>query len=323
MQTILVLALDGVMDSSLAITLDTLRVAQSIAERTDSPARLRVIVAGHKANVTTGGGMRLATDTTFKKALAGKTRPDWVIVPGLGWNSEAEIVSRFAGRDAREAVELLQAMDRRGVKIGASCSAVFLLAGAGLLEGRAVTMTWWLARLFRRHHPGVRLDEARMLVRDGNYVTAGSAFAQLDLVLAVVTETMGASIAHLCSRYLLIDQRPSQARYMIQEHVRSSDPVVVAAERWIDANLAEPISVAALSAKLAVSPKTLARRIEEATGASPVKLIQRRRLMRAAHLIETTTLSVEAIAAKVGYQDGTSLRKLVKREFGTTPGALR
>src|SRR4051812_39294300 len=107
MQTILVLALDGVMDSSLAITLDTLRVAQSIAERTDSPARLRVIVAGHKANLTTGGGMRLTTDTTFKKAMAGKTRPDWIIVPGLGWNSEAEIVSRFAGRDAREAVELL------------------------------------------------------------------------------------------------------------------------------------------------------------------------------------------------------------------------
>ena len=110
---------------------------------------------------------------------------------------------------------------------------------------------------------------------------------------------------------------------MIQEHIRSTDPVVVAAERWIDANLSSPISVTALSAQLAVSPKTLARRIEEATGVSPVKLIQRRRLMRAAHLIETTTLSVEAIAAKVGYQDGTSLRKLVKREFGTTPGALR
>jgi len=323
MQTILVLALDGVMDSSLAITLDTLRAAQAFAQRRDTPARIRVVVAGHHATVTTGGGLRLSADTTFKKMMAGKTRPDWILVPGLGWNSDAEITSRFAGRDAVEAMALLQTMDKRGVKIGASCSAVFLLAGTGLLDERAATMTWWLASNFRRRYPAVRLDEARMLVRDGSYLTAGSAFAQLDLVLAVVAETMGASIAHLCSHYLLIDQRPSQALYMIQEHVRSSDPVVVAAERWIDANLASPISVSALSSKLAVSPKTLARRIEQATGASPVKLIQRRRLMRARHLIETTTLSVEAIAAKVGYQDGTSLRKLVKREFGITPGALR
>ena len=96
-----------------------------------------------------------------------------------------------------------------------------------------------------------------------------------------------------------------------------------AADHWIDAHWAEPISVQTLSSELAVSAKTLARRIEAATGVSPIKFIQRRRLSRAAHLIETTTLSIEAVAAQVGYRDSTALRKLIKREFGMTPSSLR
>jgi transcriptional regulator GlxA family with amidase domain len=114
-----------------------------------------------------------------------------------------------------------------------------------------------------------------------------------------------------------------RARYMIQAHTQQVDPTVIAAERWIDTHLSEPISITALAAALAVSPKTLARRIDAATGVSPVKFIQRRRLVHVAHLIASTSLSIEAIAAKVGYQDGTALRKLVRREFGTTPAALR
>jgi transcriptional regulator GlxA family with amidase domain len=169
----------------------------------------------------------------------------------------------------------------------------------------------------------VKLDEARMLVRDGRFTTAGSAFAQLDLALAIVTDTMGPAIADLCSRYLLIDQRTSQARYMIQSHVRHVDPTVIAAEQWIDANLGEPVTVTDLAAALAVSPKTLARRLVAATGVSTIQFLQRRRVLKAAHLIETTSMTIEAIAATVGYQDGTALRKLIKRELGTTPASLR
>jgi len=78
-----------------------------------------------------------------------------------------------------------------------------------------------------------------------------------------------------------------------------------------------------LSSELAMSSRTLARKIQSATGISPVKFIQRRKLMHAVHLIETTSMPIDAVAEKIGYQDGTALRKLVKREFGTTPGGLR
>lgn len=322
MKTILVLALDGAMDSCLAITVDTIRAAQAILERGGKAGSVRLVVAGYRRTVRAGNGMRMDADLTFSDAAAGGVRPDWIVVPGLGLTSDGAISARLARKDAQAAMTLLrQAPPSTG--IAASCSAVFLLAQAGLLAARHATMTWWLAQVFRSRYPDVKLDESKMLVRDGPFLTAGSAFAQLDLTLALVADTMGTSVAHLCSRYLLIDERPSQARYMIRSHMQHADPTVIAAERWIDAHLSGPISITGLAAALAVSPKTLSRRLDAATGMSPLKFIQRRRLLQASHLIETTNKSIEAIAAEVGYQDGTALRKLVKREFGTTPAALR
>lgn len=311
------------MDSGLAIALDTLKTGSAFLAGRGGKEQIRLVVAGYRKGIQTGAGLRLTVDMTFKEIIESRLKPNWVVVPGAGPTSEKEIAARLEKNDAIEAMRLLQVLGKAKVKISAACSSVFILAEAGLLSGRAATTTWWLSQIFRTRYPDIKLDETKMLVRDGQYLTAGSAFAQLDLALAIVTDTMGASIAHLCSRYLLIDQRPSQARYMMQMHVQHIDPTVLAAERWIDAHLSMPISVATLSSELAVSSRTLARKIQSATGISPVKFIQRRKLMRAVHLIETTLMSIDAVAEKIGYQDGTALRKLVKREFGTTPGALR
>ncbi|QDZ27226.1 GlxA family transcriptional regulator [Noviherbaspirillum sp. UKPF54] len=323
MQTILILALDGVMDSGLSITLDTLKAGCTFLAGAGRKDKIRIVTAGYKKCIKTGAGLRLTADMTFKEVIASRSKPNWIVLPGAGLTSDKEITARLAKKDAIEAMRLLQACGKAQSKISAACSSVFLLAESGMLSGCAATTTWWLSQIFRTRYPDIRLDESRMLVRDGQFLTAGSAFAQLDLALAIVADTMGASIAHLCSRYLLIDQRTSQARYMIQTHMQHMDQTVLAAERWIDAHLSVPISVTALSSELAMSGRTLARRIQLATGVSPVKFIQRRKLMHAVHLIETTALSIDAIAEKIGYQDGTALRKLVKREFGTTPGGLR
>lgn len=322
MKKLLILALDGVMDSSLAITLDTLRTARAFRERMGLSAGPEWSVTSHRKTIRTGGGLRLEADCTFREVLDGGVRAEWLIVPGLGMTSERAIATRLGQKDALAAMELLR-QRRVARRIAASCSAVFLLAEAGLLDGRAATTTWWLAQTFRERYPDVRLDETRMLVRDGPCLTAGSAFAQLDLALAIVTATMGAEIANLCARYLLIDRRASQARYMIQSHIRHVDATVIAAERWIDANLSTPITITALAAAVALSPKTLARRITAATGLSPVRFLQRRRVMEAVHLIESTAMTVDDVATRVGYQDATALRKIIKRELGTTPSTLR
>jgi transcriptional regulator GlxA family with amidase domain len=321
MKTITVLVLDGVFDSSLSITLDTLRTAQSIQAARGAAPQVQVRTVAAKAYVMTGGGLRMKADLQLRQVK--QPASDWIIVPGLGYHSNGEFDACFARSDAMQAMDWLAAAGAGKAKIAASCSSAFLLAEAGLLDGRKATTAWWLAPAFRARYPAVMLDEARMLVRDGPCLTAGAALSQLDLMLAIVSDVFGKSVAHLCSRYLLIDQRASQARYMMRDHLAHEDKAVIAAERWIDAHLAQPITVTALSSELALSPKTLARRIKAGTGVSPIKFIQRRRLSHAAHLLETTALSVEAVAAQVGYQDSTALRKLIKQEFGVTPSTLR
>ncbi|TFW09794.1 helix-turn-helix domain-containing protein [Oxalobacteraceae bacterium OM1] len=318
MKNIVILALDGMMDSGLAITLDVLRTAAAL----QSNSGLDIRVAGYGKSVGAGSGMQLACDLRLGDPAKWPVRPDWIVVPGMGMTSDAAASERLQQRDARAAMALLRSLPG-STQLGVACSSVFLLAEAGLLAGCRATTTWWLASVFRRRYPDVRLDETRMLVRDGRFLTAGSAFAQLDLMLAIVGELGGVSAAELCARYLLIDQRPSQARYMVPTHTQQADPTVAAAERWIDAHLAEPVSIAELAAALALSPKTLSRRVHAAVGISPLKLVQRRRLLQAAHLLQTTRLSIDRIASRVGYQDGTALRKIIKREFGTTPAALR
>lgn len=323
MKTVWVLALDGLMDSSLAITLDLLRTAQAVAANAAAaPPPIEVRVLGARARVPTGCGLTLRTDATFNAALRGGDAPQWAIVPALGEYGPA-LAAHLVRHDALQARRLLQALHARRVRIAASCASVFLLAEAGLLEGRCATTTWWLAADFRARHGGVQVDERRMVVRDGPMLTAGSAFSQLDLMLAVLTDLVGVRVADLCARYLLIDRRPSQARYMMATHALHHDPTVAAAERWIDEHLAGPISVGGLARRLGLGEKSLSRRVQAATGLSPIKLIQRRRLMAATHLIETTKLPIEEVAARVGYCDGTTLRRLIRRELSTSPSGLR
>ncbi len=323
MKTVWIVVLDGVMDSSLTVTLDLLRTAQALAARSKAQVPFEYKVLGARTQVQTACGLKLRTDATFRNAadvLAGV--PSWAIVPAIGEYGQ-RLTTHLARPDATQAKRLLHTLHARKVRIGASCASVFLLADAGLLERRRATTTWWLAGDFRQRYPGVTLDERRMVVRDDHVLTSGSAFSQLDLMLAVLGDLAGVRVADLCARYLLIDRRPSQARYMIPTHALHHDPAVAAAERWIDEHLAEPITVSGLSKVLAMSEKSLSRKVQAATGMSPIKLIQRRRLMMATHLIETTKVPIEEVAARVGYRDSTTLRRLIRRELDVSPSGLR
>ena len=289
-----------------------MRAAQSFAARSKAATPFEYRVLSSRAQLRTGCGLKLRSDGTFRQALSSDALPHWVVVPALG-EYGSQLAAHLSRPDAVQAQRLLRSLHARKVRIGASCAAVFVLAEAGLLAGHEVTTTWWLAAQFRARFPDLRLDERRMVVRDGHLLTAGSAFSELDLDY----------YADLCARYLLIDRRPSQARYMVASHLRSHDAAVATAERWIDDHLAEPITVRALSKAVAMSEKTFSRKVQAAIGMSPVKLIQRRRLMMATHLIETSKASIEEVAARVGYRDSTTLRRLIRRDLGTSPTGLR
>lgn len=311
-----VLTLRGAMGSSVAITLDALATAN----------RLRAIQSRKPAfSVSlTGSGARGLSGLLPQDSGAPATgEPDLVILPGLGLSTEPEIAPRLVRRDAVQAIRHLQAAAGRGAEIASSCSGVFLLARTGLIARRRVTTTWWLAPVFRRLHPDIRLDTDALVVRDGPITTAGAAMAQMDLMLNLIARHGGAGLAEACARYLLLDKRGSQSRYMALDFLASADPQVAKARAWAAARLAEDFSMDDLAAAAGLTPRTFARRVHQASGLSPIRFVQRLRSEAALELIETTRLPIEEVARRVGYAEPSTLRRILRRDSGRAPRDLR
>lgn len=306
-----VLTPSGASPSSVAITFEVLLTANRVllGRRREPAFAVRAIGDAAQAAI----------------AFAGVPEPEprgsaaLVIVPGLALASEAAVSEGLARPELVAARRTLAEAAAGGAEIAASCSGVFLVAGAGLLEGRRATTSWWLAPAFRRMFPNVRLDTAPLVVRDGPVTTAGAAMAQLDLMLALVARHAGSDVAAHCARYLIVDERRSQLPYMAISLLAASDVHVAQAEGWARSRLHEGVRVEDLAAAVGLAPRTFARRVEGATGLSPVRFLQRLRIERALELMATTRASLEAVSHQVGYAEPSTLRRLLRAEGVTLP----
>ena len=318
MTQIEVLVLSGSMPSSVAITLDVLATANRVQEARERSPAFTVRLAGSGARMAAS----LAMDARLQIAdRAGAA--DVVVVPGLGMTTAEEVTVRLARRDAAFAKRRLVDAAERGAHLATACAGTFLFAAAGLLDGRRASTTWWLAPLFRRMHPSVVLDPDALVITDGPVTTAGAAMAQMDLMLSVVARRAGTRLADSCARYLLLDKRRSQSRYMALGFLAAADERVARAERWARKRLGEDFTVDDFASAAALSPRTFARRVERAVGLSPVRFLQRLRVERAVELLETTKLSLEEIARQVGYAEPSTLRRLIHRSGLGGPRRLR
>lgn len=147
--------------------------------------------------------------------------------------------------------------------------------------------------------------------------------AQADLMMAVVAQIYGEETARLTANYLLIDRRELQSQYIMSGLMTHRHPEVAKAESWIRENIAMVFTISDVAAVVGLSPRTLGRRITEIVGVGPLKFVQQLRIEHAIHLLETTHRSFETIAVDVGYQDASSLRRLLKRQTGKSPSQFR
>ena len=315
-----VLVLEGAHASSVALTRDLLAAAETLAPRMGVAApRWRVCsLAG--GDVPLGGGMGIATTRLPRRAR--DDRSLWII-PGLGATTPDLLATRLARDDAQEAIRLIARHAHDGGGVAASCSAVFLLQAAGLLEGRRATTTWWLAPHLQALAPDCTVDADRMVCADGTVVTAGAAFAQSDLVLHLLRQHAGPTLATQVSRMTLLDARQAQAPYIVPEVMAGGSALVARITARVEAALPTPPSVAALAREFHLSERTLARHVRRATGKSTVALIQSIRLRRARALLEGSRMSIERVAEAVGYQGATALRRLVRKVNGCNPSRYR
>ena len=313
-----VLAVDGVFDTGLAAVMDTFATANELAAAQGLKIpRFEATVVGVRRRVRTALGLQVPVQPADSVP-----RPDWVVLPAPGTKMPDTLVPALARPDTRDAVAALQAWHGEGARIAAACIGGFLLAESGLLDGHEATTTWWLGPLFRQRYPAVKLDESRMLVPSGDFVTAGAALGHLDLALWLVRQA-SPGLAAVVARYLLVDARPSQAAYMIPDHLAHADPLVQRFERWARAQLDQGFSLDAAAQALATSKRTLQRRLEAVLGKSPLAYFQDLRVERALHLLRTTRADIEAIAAEVGYADGVTLRSLLRKRLGRGIRELR
>jgi len=313
-----VLVLDGVFDTGLATVLDAFSIANELAAMSglESP-RFDVTVTGMRRRIRTAQGLGVPA----AGAKRSKT-PDWVVVPAIGCKMPAPLEHALTRADVRDALAMLRNWAGDGASMAAACVGTFVLAEAGLLDGEEATTTWWLAPMFRRRYPDVKLDESRMVVRSGAVVTAGAALSHIDMALALIRQA-SPELAGLVAKYLVVDARPSQSAYAISDHLLHADPLVERFERWARGRLDQGFSLDEAADALATSKRTLARRLNDTLGKTPLSYFQDLRVERAVHLLKTTDHNIERIASMVGYADGVTLRALLRRRLGRGVRELR
>ena len=314
-----ILALDGLYTTSFAATVDMFTLAAELAPRFNvAPPRWKVCSV-------IGGEIRTSAGFSVKAEELNPSADDksiWV-VPGLGLGRPNELKSRLEKTDAIQVIDALRKHTEFGGTIAASCSAVFLLQSAGLLRNRRATTSWWLAPELKRLEPSCTVEESRMVCVDGTVITGGAGMAQTKLILHLLRGLCGGDLTDAIGRILLVDASQAQAQFIAPEVFLSGDDLVSRLVKRIESSLPDLPSVGELAKEFCMSERTLARHIHKSTGKSTLVLMQGVKQRRARVLLESSRMSIEQIAAAVGYQDATALRRLMKRVSGATPSSFR
>jgi transcriptional regulator GlxA family with amidase domain len=222
-------------------------------------------------------------------------------------------------------LDAIRAADRRGALILSVCSAAFVLAAAGVLDGRRATTHWMYSDKLAREYPGIDVDPDVLFVDDGNIVTSAGTAAGIDACLHLVRRELGSEITNVIARRMVVPpQRDGgQRQYIPQPVPPCEDDSLRATLDWAVEHLDEPHTVASLAARSFMSSRTFARRFTSETGTTPVQWLVTQRVLRARHLLEESDLDLEAVARECGFGSAALLRHHFRRAVGVTPTDYR
>jgi transcriptional regulator GlxA family with amidase domain len=247
--------------------------------------------------------------------LEGLRRADSIIVPA----SES-------GPENEPLLDALRRAHRRGARIMSVCTGAFVLAAAGLLDGRRVTTHWAHSAELAQRYPKVNVDRDVLYVDDGDILTSAGTAAGIDLCLHIVRKDYGAEVANEVARRMVVPPHRDggQAQFVSapMPELSACDPFVDTLV-WVQAHLDEPLAVADLARRSAMSQRTFARRFRETTGTTPHQWLLRQRILLAQRLLETTDLSVDVIATQCGVGTAANLRQHFQRIVRTSPNGYR
>ncbi len=240
-----------------------------------------------------------------------------VAPPCLAQRPEAAAIAPLA--------KWLRERHRRGVTLCSVCAGAFVLAHSGLLEGRTVTTHWYLAKELAERFPTIQVDADRLIVDDGDIITAGGLMAWVDLGLALVNRLLGPSVAAHTARFLVVDLSRHSQRHFISfaPDFSHGDEAVLKVQRWLQEEAVNGVTLADMAARASLGERTFLRRFRAATGFRPTEYVQRLRMSKARELLELTQRTIEQIAWDVGYQDPGAFRQVFHKVVGLTPRDYR
>jgi AraC family transcriptional regulator, transcriptional activator FtrA len=264
------------------------------------------------------GPLRAIGGVTIRSAagLAVLRRAGTIIIPG--WRDLDE-------RPPEPLLKALRAAHARGARLVSICRGAFVLAEAGLLDGRRATTHWRHAGALRERFPRVRVEPDVLFVDEGTILTSAGSAAGIDLCLHIVREDYGAEIASRVARRLVVPplREGGQAQFIPAPIPDAGTSGLALVLQRVTGRLHERLNVASLARLAMMSPRTFARRFRDATGTTPHQWLTYQRVLAARRLLETSAASVDRIARDVGLETGATLRLHFRRVLRTSPTAYR
>lgn len=312
------------MASAVCSLIEVLRVANLLAQ-TDIKIAGNVfnwsIRSYQGLNVMSAAGLNLAADA----AISASSSPDVIVLPGVflergvkGWLAQL--------RSQPEFLAILRQQHQRGCLLASNCSASFILAEAGLLDGQSATTSWWLERSFRARYPAVDLQIDQILCQAPGIITGAAASAHLDLTLNLLRRYATPELAAKVAGKLLIESHShSQTphREPASDAEQHSSSLIRRAHQWILSNYQQSLRLSDLAEHLAVSQRTLIRHFQLHLQTTPAHYAQQVKMQMARQLLSHSTLSVEQLAQRLGYADSNAFRRAFRRVCGLTTGQYR
>ncbi|CAB3664198.1 GlxA family transcriptional regulator [Achromobacter kerstersii] len=212
-----------------------------------------------------------------------------------------------------------------GVVVGSVCAGAFLLAETGLMNGRPMTTHWTYADHLRSRFPDVHVDVDRLIIDDGDVITAGGLMSWTDLGLRLVDRLLGPTVMLATARMMLVDPPGREQRYysVFSPKLSHGDAAVLKVQHWLQATQGKETRLQVLAAQANLEERTLLRRFQKATGMTTTEYCQHLRVGRARELLQFGSVSIDRVAWEVGYNDPGAFRKVFARIVGLSPSDYR
>jgi transcriptional regulator GlxA family with amidase domain len=308
------IAYPGSQEAALHGLSDNFQVAQRLAQERRSISTPLLTVSRYTLDEQRANVVPMSNSVDG----AGSGVPDVVIAPPcLGALPERESIVPIAG--------WLKERHAAGAVVASVCAGAFLLAEAGLLDGRTATTHWTYANMLAKAYPAVTLDIDKLVIDDGDIITAGGVMAWTDLSLKIIGNILGSAAMIETARFLLIDppgreQRNYSAFSPVLTH---GDGAILKVQQWLQSVEVRKLTVDMMAERAGLAERTFIRRFEKATGLRPTEYRQNIRMDQARELLGSSEHSIEQIAWMVGYDDVSAFRKVFLKTTGLSPAFYR